>query len=230
MSQKSSDRPTHAVAPEIDPKERRRYSRIRLDTKARVLDTDGGEHACLVVNISAGGVLLKTKNPPPQNARVVVYIDEIGRFEGRVVRAGKHSFAVDYRSRRGKTQRTADALIEAANNQGRRMDRRASPRMRQSANAPVRLESGVLAECAILDISLTGASIAIDPRPRLGEHITVGKMKAKVVRRHDQGVGVVFVGPASQIEDVFDESGIGDPDDAAGAKFARSFGKKPPLE
>ncbi|MGF1545510.1 MAG: PilZ domain-containing protein [Parvularculaceae bacterium] len=165
-------------APRGDPSERRRHLRVPIGSKARVLTPDGNERPCLVVNASAGGALLKAKEPPSPGERVVVYIDEIGRFEGRVVRASRHSFAVDYRSRRGKLQRTADALIEAVNNKGRKPDRRGTPRIRQNQNATVVLDSGETVECTMLDISLTGASIAIDPRPRLGELVTVGKMKA----------------------------------------------------
>ena len=206
-----------------DAAERRRHVRIDLPLKARFLTADGSEQNCLVVNISAGGALFKAKTPPPENCTVVVYIDQVGRFEGRVVRSGRHSFAVDYRTKRGRAVKTADALIEVINARGPRHDRRLAPRIRHESHAIVMLESGVAIPCSILDISLTGASIEIEPRPALGATLTLGKMSAKVVRRHDKGVGVVFSGPAQRMEDAIDQATVPDQD---GAILARGFGRK----
>ncbi|MEE2691036.1 MAG: PilZ domain-containing protein [Pseudomonadota bacterium] len=207
----------------LDVIERRRHVRVEMPLKARFLRADGEEHPCLVVNISAGGALMRAKNPPAESENIVIYIDEIGRFEGRVVRAGKHSFAVDYRGRRSKSSRTADSLTQALNNPGRRIDRRVAPRIRQEAHATVRLESGEVIPCSILDISLTGASIEIEPRPALGTVLTLGKMSAKVVRRHEKGVGVVFSGAAKRMDDVVNQTASAATD---GAAFANSFGRK----
>lgn len=209
--------------PEPERGERRRHARVVLPLKARYLTRDGSEHACLVANISAGGALLRAKHPPLENEAVVLYIDEVGRFEGKVVRAGRHSFAVDYRGRRAKSARTADALTELINNRGRRIDRRAMPRIRQDAPATVMLETGETIPCSILDISLTGASIEIDPRPPLGARLKLGKMAAKVVRRHEKGVAVVFSGAADKMDDVINEA-TGKSE--TGAELARSFGRK----
>ena len=222
----SSDNPAAdaASASSLAPDERRKHLRVALSLKARVLRAAGGEEPCLVINISAGGALLKAKNPPDVGEDVVLYIDEVGRFEGHVIRASKHAFAVDYRTRRAKSRRTADSLTYVLNAGGRRLDRRASPRIRHDAPATVTLESGERIACAILDISLTGASIEIEPRPALGAHISVGKMAAKVVRRHEKGVGVVFTGPAARMDDVISQAS--DPTPASGADVARGFGKK----
>ena len=213
----------HKFETDAEGAERRRHARVELPLKARFLRADGEEHPCLVANISAGGALLRAKNPPAENESVVIYIDDIGRFEARVVRSGKHSFAVDYRGRRAKSARTADSLIHALNNQGRRADQRVAPRIKQEAHATVRLESGEIVPCSILDISLTGASIEIEPRPPLGAQLTLGKMNAKVVRRHEKGVGVVFSGAAKRMDDVVAGAVAAEGD---GADLAAGFGRK----
>jgi hypothetical protein len=209
-----------------DPSERRRHRRIDFKAKARVLKQDGVEEPCIVINASAGGVLLKAVNPPSEGEKVVVYVDEVGRFEGFVIRKSNHTFAVDYRARRAKTQRTADALTEAFHKRAMSLDRRGAPRIRREGPAIVIFEDGASLECQILDISLTGASIAIAERPPLGAPLTIGKMKAKVVRRHETGVGVVFVGPAQRMEDVFEQTEAREAPDRDGAKLAPQFGKK----
>lgn len=225
---------TKQNAPSIsaDIIERRRHARVDMPLKARFLGEDGEERPCLVTNVSAGGALIRATAPPREGENVVLYIDEVGRFEGRVLRAAGNEFAVDYRGRRSKNRRTADALTVMLHNRAAGAAHRAAPRIKTEARAVVRLESGEMQPCSILDISLTGASLDIDPRPPLGAIITLGKMTAKVVRRHEKGVGVVFSGPARRMEDVINQSAAGA--DAlhpvrtkdAGANIASPFGKK----
>jgi hypothetical protein len=44
-----------------------------------------------------------------------------------------------------------------------------------------------------LDVSVSGASVATDARPDVGSEVTLGKLRAKVVRYHEQGFGVQFL-------------------------------------
>jgi hypothetical protein len=215
--------------------ERRRHARVDMPIKARFLGEDGEERPCLVSNVSAGGALVRAASPPKEGENIVLYIDEIGRFEGSVIRSVGTEFAVDYRGRRAKSKRTADALTVVLNNRPLASDRRASPRIKTEARAVVRLENGEMVPCSILDISLTGASIEINPRPPLGSMVTLGKMHAKVVRRHEKGVGVVFSGPAKKMEEAINDAS-GDPgrlqpvgSASDGARIASPFGKKPLL-
>lgn len=207
--------------------ERRRHARVAVKLKARYLGADGVEHPCLVVNVSAGGALLRAKSAPALDDNIVLYIDEIGRFEGKVVRAGKHAFAVDYRGRRTKSKRTADALTLALNqSHDHGADRRVAPRIRQDEQTIVTLENGEEVPCAIVDISLTGASIEINPRPPLGAVLTIGKTVAKVVRRHDKGVGVIFSGSAARMEDAIKNATSPASPSSNGAGLAHRFGRK----
>jgi hypothetical protein len=214
------------IRPAADAAERRRHARVNIPLKARVLAADGSERPCVVVNISAGGALLKARTPPAEHEDVVLYIDEVGRFEGTVVRVGRHSFAVDYRGRRAKSARAADALTVAVHTEGPRVDRRMSPRIKHDSKAAVRLENGQTITCSILDISLTGAAIEIDPRPPLGATLTLGRMAAKVVRRHEKGVGVVFSGPAQRMEDAIRDLSDAPDGGEDGAALAPVFGKR----
>lgn len=211
---------------QLSADERRRHRRVDMTLKARVLKADGNEEPCLVVNISAGGALLKAVNPPQAGDRVVVYVDDVGRYEGLVIRSAKHHFAVDYRARKAKTRRAADNLTHALNTPHMRLDRRASPRIKQDEPTVLTLESGESFACEILDISLTGASVAIDPKPELGASIMVGRTPAKVVRRHEKGVGVVFTGTAEKMEDVIEATKSPIETKSGGAGIAPQFGKK----
>jgi hypothetical protein len=168
---------------------------------------------------------LKAVNPPKAGERVVLYIDDVGRYEGQVIRASKHHFAVDYRGRRTKTNRAADSLTYALNSKHVRLNRRANPRIRQDQPAVLTLDNGESIACEILDISLTGASIAVSPKPALGAAVSIGRMAAKVVRVHEKGVGVVFTGLAGKMEEVLEKTkATGAERREAGAPPA--FGKK----
>jgi hypothetical protein len=225
MGAKSTTPPTSAD-PSAHDDERRRHKRVGIALKARVLKANGEEEPCLVVNVSAGGALLKAVTPPQAGEKVVVYIDDVGRYEGHVIRSAKHHFAVDYRSRRAKTKRAADSLTYALNTPHMRIDRRANPRIRSDEPTILTLESGETIACEILDISLTGASIAVEPKPPLGAYVTVGRTSAKVVRRHEKGVGVVFTGPAAKMEEVIENTKSPIETQPGGAGFAPQFGKK----
>lgn len=207
--------------------DRRKHLRIDAPLKARFLNESGDEQPCLVVNVSAGGAKLKAKIPPQFGTHVVLYIDQMGRFEGRVIRSSGNIFVVNYESRRRKSARTADSLTEIVNNAKRDKDRRGGPRIRQDAPARVFFDDGRVEDCAILDISLTGASIEISPRPPLGARLILGRMNAKVVRRHEKGVGVIFTGAAERMDDAIEETASPVPAVNDGSQIARTFGKKP---
>ncbi len=207
--------------------DRRKHLRVDTPLKARFMNDAGDEHPCVVVNVSAGGALMKAKAPPPFGTHVVIYIDRVGRFEGRVIRSTSNAFAVNYEKKRRKNARTADSLTEVVNRGKRATDRRAGPRIRHDAPAKVYFDDGRVEDCAILDISLTGASIEISPRPPLGARLIVGRMNAKVVRRHEKGVGVVFTGSADRMSDVIDEATEPAPIADDGLQVAKPFGRKP---
>jgi hypothetical protein len=212
--------------------DRRKHHRVDAPLKARYLDAAGDEQPCLVMNVSAGGALLRAKTTPPFGSHVVIYIDRLGRFEGRVIRSGEKSFAVNYEKKRKKNAKTADALTQVVNQSKRSHDRRASPRIMHDAPAKVFFDDGRSEDCAILDISLTGASIEISPRPPLGTRLILGRMNAKVVRRHDKGVGVVFTGASKRMDDVIKDAAqssrntVDAPQPIDGAGVAKPFGKK----
>ncbi|HNR78053.1 MAG TPA: PilZ domain-containing protein [Parvularculaceae bacterium] len=225
IGKKPGAAPTGAT-PEPSDDERRRHRRVDLTLKARVLKGDGEEEPCLVINISAGGALLKAVNPPQAGEKVVVYIDTVGRHEGLVIRSSKHHFAVDYRGRRAKSKRAADQITYAVNNPHMRLERRQNPRIGTEEPTVLTLENGESFACEMLDISLTGASIAIDPKPELGAVVHIGRTKAKVVRRHEKGVGLVFLGAAEKMEDVIKNAKSPIETQPVGAGLAPQFGKK----
>ena len=226
MVQKPPKTTSNDATSEENGAERRRFRRVETPLKARYLNEKGIEDVCAVLNVSAGGAFLRAKNPPEMGEQVVLYIDGLGRFEARVIRSDEKSFAVNYERKRRKNAKTADNLTEVLNRGRRVTDRRRMPRIEQNKPAFVYFEDGSRAACAIADISLTGASLEINPRPPLGTHIILGRMTAKVVRRHEKGVGVIFTGEAEKMDDVIENSATTEPPETFGPGIARPFGKR----
>lgn len=205
--------------------DRRGHQRVDTPLKARFLTETGDERSGVVLNISPGGAMIRAKYPPAFGQGVILYIDQIGRMKGRVVRSDNETFAVKYDQTRTKSAKVADELTYVVNNRRRGAERRVNARVKHDEQAQVILEDGRELRCAILDISLTGASLMITPRPPLGAHLILGRMTAKVIRRHEQGVGVVFTGAAERMEDVIEETAQ-EHDNHGGADLASSFGKR----
>ncbi|MBZ0218072.1 MAG: PilZ domain-containing protein, partial [Fimbriimonadaceae bacterium] len=65
-------------------------------------------------------------------------------------------------------------------------------------------------DCRVIDMSMGGAAIAIDVRPLVGSDITVGKMRAKIIRHLDDGVAVEFL-DMQNITSLTDHFGLAEP-------------------
>jgi c-di-GMP-binding flagellar brake protein YcgR len=59
-------------------------------------------------------------------------------------------------------------------------------------HSSILLEDGRRYNCKITDISLSGAAVEIDVRPALGTPVTLGRMRARVVRHFPDGIAVEF--------------------------------------
>ncbi len=210
----------------VDRVDRRKHQRAQLPLKARFLNDKGQEHRCIVIDVSASGAFIRTKNPPAFGKKVVLYVDQLGRFEGLVTRSDKNSFALHYEKGREKSAQIADNITEVLHKGRRSTDRRKDSRVGQDKPTLVHFEDGRTEECAILDISLTGASVEISPRPPLGMRLILGRMTAKVIRRHETGVGVLFTGSADTAEQSNSTIAKTDLTTKTGPKIAPSFGTK----
>ena len=90
-------------------KDRRHSSRVRTRLSGKGLLPDRSEFTFQVTDLSGSGLFAMTSAHVPPATNVVVYIDEIGRVEGDVVRASASGFAMSFRiSARKQAQIEAD--------------------------------------------------------------------------------------------------------------------------
>ena len=176
--------------------ERRRFVRVQVDLVARLfVPGDGREAKCKVVDLSPGGAQLACEFVPAADTNIILYIDGFGRFEGLVVRPDESTFGVKFNCSALKRERVAEQLTlymnrgEVDESLLRRHDRTPTKGFARFTRA-----NGDILACEVVDLSLSGVSLKTDARPPLGEVVLIGQMAGKVVRHHEEGIAIEFVG------------------------------------
>jgi len=179
--------------PKIVP-DRRRYRRVPVSFQGRFMCENKQEYPCEVINMSAGGMALRAPDCCcTPGTRVVAYIANVGRLEGTVARIFEGGFAVELKASTQKRERIANLLTWYINrdllgSEGRQHER-FEPRI---AAQKLILPNGDVHDCRVIDVSLSGASIATRVKPPLDSVVVLGRLRGRVVRHHDQGVAIQF--------------------------------------
>ena len=119
----------------------------------------------------------------------------IGRIEGPVTRSFNGGFAIGIQATVHRREKLAAQLTWLINRdllgapETRRHDRAAPP----VENSHLVLPNGTQVQCKVLDISISGASVFVAQPIETGTEVTLGRLRAKVVRQHDQGIGLQFI-------------------------------------
>jgi c-di-GMP-binding flagellar brake protein YcgR len=197
-----------AAAPRLQarPMERRRHQRVLVSLLGRYMLADRQEYPCQTVDISPGGVLLTAPVRGEIGERVVVYLEHLGRLEGEIKRHTTQGFAFAIQAAPRKRDKLASQLTWLANRTvlGLPEDRRHERITPRVLTTVLKLENGREFPARIIDISMSGAAIAIDQKPPMGSPVTVGSTAAKVVRHFQNGAALEFRLPLSP--DRFDEN------------------------
>ena len=177
--------------------EKRRYRRIALPLVVKMLLDDGTEDEAIVRDISAGGAALLTELRPRPGSKIIVYIQDIGRVEGIVVREQPHGFSIDFTSSMAKRDRIADKLTWLSNRARLGLyEEEQGVAGIKGQEAEIFLPDGEQQACRVVALSLNGASIQICPRPSIGTEVVLGRMRGNVTHHLPDGIGIEFTGPA----------------------------------
>ena len=193
-----------SVLPRIT--ERRRHQRVKVNLLGRFMLENKTEYPCQVINMSPGGAALITPVRGEIGERVIAYIDHIGRIEGKVVRKIEGGFAVTVDATVRKRDKLASQLTWLANRHILDLpeDRRHERHQPKKPITKLILEDKSEHICRVLDLSLSGAAIKTKARPRVGQAVWIGKIRARVVRHLEDGLAVEFA--AVQDKSQIDES------------------------
>ncbi|MGQ0674139.1 MAG: PilZ domain-containing protein [Hyphomicrobium sp.] len=176
--------------------DRRRHKRFAIAVLGRFMRASKQEYPCKLNDISVGGASMMSPVPVYIGEKIIAYLDQIGGIEGTVVRVFEGGFAIRISASQHKREKLAAQITWLVNKdkltgvESRRHER--NTRVPPKASV-LTLAEGITTDCRILDISLSGASIETEARPPLGNEVMLGKLRCRVMRHHDQGVGVQFL-------------------------------------
>jgi hypothetical protein len=187
-------------------RERRKHARTKLELLGRYMIHGRAEYPLQTIDVSAGGAALFAPETGEPGQRVIVYIDEIGRLEGQIVRQIEGGFAVKFEMTSVKRDKLADRITWLANRDlfddgEKRRDEPLTPIHRE---AKLVFADGRSLNVSVLEVSLAGAVIESERSPAEGEIVTVGSTRGRVVRVQGEFFAMEFLRllPA----DTFDEN------------------------
>jgi hypothetical protein len=176
--------------------ERRRHQRVKVNLLGRYMLADRREFPCQVVNMSPGGIAMVAPVSGNPGERVIAYVDHLGRLEGKIARLLDTGFAMTVEATLRKRDKLAAQLTWLANRNILNLpeDRRHGRFIPRKAMARLILPNGNNVTCRIIDLSESGAAVAISPelRPVVGAMVTIGKATGRVVRHIEDGFAVEF--------------------------------------
>lgn len=190
LSTKSSVSPFAHISP--DP---RRHKRVVLTPLGRFMRATKQEYPCRLIDISAGGAAISSPVDVELGEHVIALFDQFGGLEGQVTRIFDGGFAYRFSMtdhRREKLVATIMFLMnkhELPGIEGRRHDRIVPHNNVQTLN----IGDGPSVTCKIIDVSLSGANIETGARPALHTSVTLGQLRARVMRHHDTGIAIEFL-------------------------------------
>lgn len=172
-----------------------RFQRVRVSLLGRYMLTDRREFPCQVLEMSPGDAVVIAPISGMAGERVIAYIDHLGRIEGDITDVIDGGFKMDIVATSRKRDKMAAQLTWLANKELLNLpeDRRHERVVPDNRHSTVVLDDGRRYNCKIIDISLSGAAIELAVRPAMGTPVTLGRMRARVVRHFGDGVAVEFV-------------------------------------
>ena len=175
--------------------ERRRFQRVKVHLLGRYMLADRREFPCQVINMSPGGLAMLAPGIGNVGERVVAYLDHIGRVEGKITSLLDNGFAMTVGATPRKRDKLAAQLTWLANRQILNLpeDRRHDRIVPRNPMSILKFDDGRAMACRIIDLSLSGAALAAEIKPLVGEAVILGRVQARVVRHLEEGFAIEFV-------------------------------------
>jgi len=174
--------------------ERRRHPRSPLTLQGRYMLSDGSEFPCETVDVSPGGIEIRGLKSGQPGERVIVYIEDLGRIEGGILRSASGRFTVEIRAPSKKQERLAEKIAWLVKSQEEGLANRRTRRRIDAAYEAIvmRTVDGQAFTAKLIDVSITGAAILVDIALPIGAHVSLDNKPASVSRRLPGGVAVTF--------------------------------------
>lgn len=168
------------------------------------------EYSCTITDISSFVVTLEAEVKPELDDHVVLYLRDIGRVEGHVVRVCTRDFVLAMEMSKAKRTRIEYHLRFIANRHSLgpvpgRKDHRILPLHTLCIVKTIKGEEHVV---RLVDVSISGTAFIFQGNALrnllVGSYVDVGSHSGRIIRKVDNGVSVEFDCPIDASE--FDES------------------------
>ena len=153
------------------------------------------EFQCKIVDMSAGGIAVKAQITAQHGERIIIYVDNMGRLEGDVVRIYEGGFALKLTASGYKREKIVNQLTWLINKDKlKTIDTRQHNRfIPKKMETKITLADGSVHDCQIIDMSLGGAAVYVEPLPAVGETVTLGFIPGHVIRLTDKTINIQFL-------------------------------------
>ncbi|MEE9375165.1 MAG: PilZ domain-containing protein [Rhizobiaceae bacterium] len=188
----------NAVLASNQDTDRRAYERLEVAIFGRALLENTLEIPCQATSISPGEVAVVAAHKPVIGEHVIMYLDHIGRLDGKVVNLFDSGFAMTISGTARKREKLSARIewLKAHNEFGLEDHRRHERITPRNINSEIKLTDGRAYPIEIIDISLSGAAVKTEVKPAIGSQITLSGMQGQVVRHFAEGVAIEFSKPA----------------------------------
>jgi hypothetical protein len=161
----------------------------------RFMLPDQTEHACSVVGIDVTGAEFRSSCLPPYGQTLIAYLEQIGRIECVAQEATPDGFRVEFVLTGARKERflTRQKWLISKTTEQVQEERLYNRRQMDGAQSRITLLDGRSYPCEIVDISVTGAAVAIAVLPAIGSKVYLGKMQGKIVRYVETGIALQFM-------------------------------------
>ena len=182
------------IAPVRTRAESNKFQRVKVSVLGRYMLADRREFPCQIIEMSPGDAMVIAPVTGVVGEKVIAYVDHVGRIEGPLLSVMDGGFVMNIDASPRKRDKLAAQLTWLANKDVLNLpeDRRHERVVPDIRHSTVVLDDGRRYNCKIIDISLSGAAIELDVRPAMGTPVTLGRMRARVVRHFQNGVAVEF--------------------------------------
>ena len=185
---------------EIIETDRRSFQRTPVALFGRCLFSNDIEIPCHAINISPGDAGLIAAHSPMLGDHVIVYLDHVGRIEGNAFRLFDGGFAMLINGTSRKREKLAARIEWVKAHKEFHLDdnRRENRIVPRQTNSQLKMPDGRTYPVEIIDISLSGAAIAIDVKPALGNTVWLAGMEGIVIRHMLEGIAIRFSGASNR--------------------------------
>ncbi|MCF6301894.1 MAG: PilZ domain-containing protein [Devosiaceae bacterium] len=186
---------SHAAQLAPNPIDGPRFQRVEVSVLGRYMLSDKREFPCQVIEMSPGDAVVIAPVCGNLDERVVIYLDHMGRVEGPILDIIDGGFVMQLNASSRKRDKLSAQLTWLANKDELNLpeDRRHGRVVPDIRHSKLVLDDGRKYNCKIVDISLSGAAIDMEVRPAVGTQVTLGRMRGRIVRHFEYGIGVEFI-------------------------------------